>query len=148
MSSIVSDIVTAFEGEVATVLPTYAELFFKYDVEKNDYFSNALRFGVIPSAGFNSPTTTKAITIIQSFTLILTNEFINQDDTDTKQQAAVFELYDSLNEIYKVVVPNKLGLPASVFNVEVGTIEAPLFIDESKVVILNTEFLIQYRTPF
>ncbi len=148
MSDIVKDIVEAFESEVAIILPTYQELDFKYDVTKNNYFSNALRYGVVPSAGFNTPTTTKAVTITQTFTLILTNDYVNQNDTDSEQQESIFELYNRLNEVYTVVVANRLGLSSSVFNVEVSSIEAPLFDDESKVAILNTDFLIQYRTPF
>jgi len=148
MSDVVRDIVNAFEGEVAAILPTYQELDFKYNLDANNYFNNLLRFGVIPATGFNTPTTVKALTITQSFNLILTNEYINQDDTDSKQQEAVLDLYDSLNDVYVSVVPNKLGLPAQVFDVDVGAIEAPLFNEESKVVILVTEFIVQYRSQF
>jgi len=148
MSDIVKDITLAFEGQVAATLPTYQELDFKYNLDDNNYFNNLLRFGVIPQSAFSTPTTTKAVTLTQSFSLILTNEYVNQDDTDFRKQEAVFELHDSLNEVYKLVVANKLGIPSQVFDVEIGAIEAPLFNEESKVVILITDFLIQYRTPF
>jgi len=148
MSTIVKDITEAFESSVATTLPTYTELDFKFDVTKNNYYNNLQRFGVIPGAGFNTPTTTKATTISQSFNLILTTEYVNQNDTDSAQREAVFEVHDALNEVYQDVVPSKLGLPMSILNIEITSIDAPLFDDEAKVVILNSDFTIQYRTAF
>jgi len=147
MSDIVKDIATAFEAQVAIVLPTYAELDWKYLVDKNNYFNNALRFGVIPSGGFSASTIIKSVTVNQTFTLILTNEYVNSNDTDSQQQDSIFELYDAVNEVYVAVEGKKLGL-TQVLDISLGTIDTPFFIEEQKVAVLTTDFSIQYRTAF
>ena len=147
MATTVKQITESFESEVATILPAYAELDFKWDFEKNNYYNNKQRFGVIAQGAFNSPTITKAVTLQQTFNLILTTEFLNQDDTDQSQSDGVFELWDALNEVSAIVVANKLGLPNQVFNTELSTIDEPVFAEDGGVVILVASFLVTYRTP-
>ena len=147
MNTIVEDIVAAIEAQILALLPTYTELQWKYLPDKNNYFNNALKFGVIPSAGFSQPTTIKNVSVNQAFTIILTNDYVNSNDTDSAQQEAIFELYKAINDIYVNIEGKKLGVN-EVLDISLGTIEAPFFLEEQSVCILTTDFNILYRSPF
>jgi len=145
MADVVKDISDALNARIQAVLPDFRPLDYVYDTSKNSFYNNAKRFGVAIGSGTNSPTTTKSITIDGIFTVVLTTDFKSNANNDADLQAQILALQDSMGEVYLDVVHTKLGIPLTVFDINVESIGTPIIFDEAKVVQLDADFSILYR---
>jgi hypothetical protein len=142
MSSIVKDIREAFESSIATTLPTYEELKYKFDLFKNHGKNTGKRYGVIAGAAEGVSGVLTNYTADRDFTVILSNQFTNKTD-DSKQQIAIDELEDALDEIVKEVSCTKL-VPGKVLNIVLSSIEE-INLEVENAVSLQAIFTIKYR---
>lgn len=144
MSNLVQQIREGMESIVATELPTFSELKYKFDVEKNDFRNNANRYGVVPRDITEVEGTIRSVTVDQTFELVLTTDYTNRK-TDDAQMTAIEALYDSMEEVYKLVSYRKAGLSGIVLVVTLDTIEQEFF-DENNVAVLRGNFIVKYRS--
>lgn len=146
MSNLVEQIANSMETQIASVVGSeYAELDYKFDVSKNDFFNNKQRFGVIPQGASTGLSITKVYTLDHSFEVILTHDYINKDKTDADQRRVTYELFDKLDEIFKQLYRSKAGLTNIVLNIGELTVSEPEFLDEESLAILRAQLLVTYR---
>ena len=145
MSTVVKDIRDALLVRIQTVLPDYEPLDYVYDTTKNNFYNNAKKFGVAIGSATNNPTTTKSITLLGVFTVVLTTDYMTNDNSDADLQDAILVLQDAISEVYLDVVNTKIGIPDIVYDIQVETIATPLIFEEAKVVQLDMDLSIIYR---
>lgn len=146
MSNLVEQIANAMESEISGVIGAgYAELDYKYDVTKNDFFNNKQRYGVIPQGASTALSITKVYTLDHSFEVILTHDYINKDKTDSDQRRVTYELFDKLDDIFRQLYRSKAGLPNIVLNIPEITIAEPEFFEDESLVVLRAQLLVTYR---
>lgn len=145
MSTTITDIITGMESQIATLLPTFSELQYKEDVQKNNLRASSDRYGVLAKASSEVPGVTKYLTFSQSFEVILIKKYYESSISDDKQVSAGLDLRDSALEIYKTLINTKAGAPAVVMNItelEMAEIE---YLEEDKVAVLRSTVNITYR---
>ena len=146
MSNLVEQITDAMISEVQTALGSdYSKLCYFYDVSKNNFISNAKRFGVIPSSGVSGITPLRTYTIDHEFQVVITDNYFNKEDGDESQRAVIEELYEQLDEVTNRLYAKKLGIPSIVFFVTLDSMESPEFIEEDNVAIIRANFVVKYR---
>jgi hypothetical protein len=143
--NIIEQINDAIEVRVAAVLPAaYKELEYIQDVNKNGEFLNKQRYGVRPLAGEGINTITNSYTANQVFEVILTHDYVNQQD-DSDQRAKMFLLLDEVDTILKDVIKSKVGLNSIVLKIDDFTIVETEFIEEESLVVQRLQLTVQYR---
>ncbi len=146
MSNLVEQIADSMESQIALVIDgAYAELDYKFDVSKNDFFNNKQRYGVIPQGGATALSITKVYTVDQSFEVILTHDYINVNKTDEDQRRVTYELFDQLDEILKQLFRSKAGLPNVILNIGEFTISDVEFKEEESLAVVRCQLLVTYR---
>lgn len=146
MSTVILDIVTAMETAIAGTLPgTYAELDYKLNISNNNWKTNRYRYGVIPLGAESSGGITMAITVDQVFEIILTTAYLNKSLSDTDQQNKTFELFEKMNDIFKIVYATKLSLVNRIMNVNSLVWLEPEYFDKDNVIILRGQLNVKYR---
>ena len=141
----VNDIIAAAKGEIATLLPTYTQLDYEYDLTQNNFTNRPLRFGFTPgSITFLEGRTLRHVTVEQEFEVILTTDFANQDD-DTNQAIAVGVLYEASHDVIKSLTSTKLGLPSLVLLVTGDTMDEPEFLEDNTIAAIRTTISVTYK---
>lgn len=123
----------------------YSELSYLIDVEKNNYKSNAKRYGVRPLGANTVDSITRVYTVDHTFQIVLTHDYFSNPSNDQDQRDKTFLLFDKLDEIMKNLFINKAGLPSIVLNIDSVSIIQPEYIEDDKVVILRADFNVKYR---
>ena len=143
MSSIVSDIRTALEGEIQTLLgATWKPMVDKFTIEKSNKANDQKRFGVVVGnadfadgpLGFN--------TFDRVYQVILQDRYNIKNDT--QRQAVIDDIEDQASEIIKNITSNKLGLPNTVLSIIPNPLNQPDLETES-LAIMRIDFNIKYR---
>lgn len=145
MSSNVSSLIAAIKTRVAAVASTYSEISYAKDLSKNSFKGNFKRYGVIPLSSNESSSVTRALTVDQSFQLILTDGFINTAMSDSSEQAASIALQDLANDIYIDLVNTKAGSSSICLQVYDLSLDSPETLQDQSVVIQKSTFKIKYR---
>lgn len=145
---IVKEIVTVSKAAIALLLPTYSQLDYEFDIQKNSERANPKGFGFIPlSADFVEGKSLGFTTMAQRFQIILTTDFLNQSN-DAAQAEAVQELYENMHTLGQDFMAKKLVLPTSSYKVLLIrglSFEEPEFFDDNKLVALRANIEMQYR---
>lgn len=145
MSNVVETIVNAFKSNVATNLgATYSELKYVFDVSQNNFKTNKKGYGVVPSSGETFSGVMTHYTMRQSFQVILTDDYVNKLG-DSGQQTSLMSMYSKMDDIFVDVLNQKLGLGSTILLVESMTLEEPEFLDDNNVIVLRSNFTVQYR---
>ena len=145
MSNIVEQINDSITSLVATELGVnYSPLAYIYNIIKNTANGTNKAYGVKPGVIAPSISITKFYTAEQEFVLTLTDQF-NDRDGDEGTRASVFELYSKIDDILKVLVNTKAGLPSIVLNIPSFAIAEIEIDEEEKIIILNATFSVKYR---
>lgn len=147
MSTLVEDINTALNGEVSAAIGVaYTALKNVLTVENNSFIHNDKKFGTKPLfARTSNVGIVGHYTLDQDFQVILTHSYKNNGVDDQDQRDKTFLLYDKMDEIFKRIYRKKVGLPATVLNIDNITMEAPEYIERHKVVVLRSSVTITYR---
>jgi len=143
MSSIVTDIRTALESQVSTILGvTWKANVNKFSPDKTNKATREKRFGVIVGSadfadgplGFNTFDRVYQVTLQDSYAL----------EKDSARQTVLDDLEDQASEIIKVITNNKLGLPSVILNIIPSPIEQP-DLETENLAIMRIDFNIMYR---
>lgn len=146
------DIVAEITEEVKLIVeglyPACKRLDYEYEIEKNNEKGLTDRFGFIPAgASFKEGSALGFTTMEHTFNLILTTDYQNKDD-EAPQRAALEAQYAKAHCILKTLQKKNLTLPTSGYRVTLISgisFDAPEHINDNSVVILRTDFNIQYR---
>lgn len=145
---IVKEIVTASKAAIATLLPTYTQLDYEYDIQKNSERANPRGYGFIPgSADFMEGKSLGFTTMAHRFQIILTTDFLNQS-TDLDQSVALQELYSNMHILAQDFMAKKLVLPTASYKVLLIrglSFEEPEFFEDNKLIALRANIEMQYR---
>jgi len=132
-------------SRMKVVLPDHKELDFSYFPQANNFYNNFQRFGVTVGFSSSTPTITKALSFTHVFNVILTDAFKVTDHDESDLKLKVFDLHDRLSNVLKDLYWTNIGLPDLVFQVAPLSIDAPLIVEESQLVILSSSLSVQYR---
>ena len=144
---IVSEIQVAIK-DLLPALTGHTQLDYEYDLGPNPENGYSKRFGFIPKAAdFAEGRSMGFTTMNHTFQLILTDDFSNKDE-DVEQNTALMGLYTIAETVLKDFQKSRLALPTStnkVLLISGLTFEDPEFSSDNSVVVLRTNFVIQYR---
>jgi len=144
--SIVADIFTSIQSKVAADLPSsYRKLRRVIDLDESD-LKAALNggWGVRHGAAGPADGILKAVTLDQTFEVVLSKCFVDKLDDDAKQDA-VNELHTNFESIYCDLVNTKAGVPLNVLLVDQPSIADPEYFDAT--VALVCSFVVKFRKP-
>ncbi len=145
MATEITDIVNALDAQIASEVPTWKELPYKIDVEKNNYINQSDRYGTRALAQFQTDSVTKFLTFSGSFEVVLTQGWQQSSIQDQSKLDAGLALRELMLDLFIRFVNNKGGLPGTVLNItdlSQGEIE---YLNEDKVAILRSTMNITYR---
>lgn len=144
--NVVEQINDAITTEVSTTLGVnYAELNYLLDVEKNNFVSNAKKYGVRPLSASTTEGVTRFYTLDHAFQVILTHDYAPHPANDQDQRDKTFLLFDKLDDLMKNLFKNKAGIPNIILNIDSVSIAEPEYFDEQKVLVLRADFNVKYR---
>lgn len=144
--NIVEQIKDACITRIGTVLGSpYAELNYTLDVHKNNFKSNAKRFGIRPLSGSSVGGVTNYYTLDHEFEVILTHDYLPAVNSDADQQAKAFLLYDKMDEIFRDLFCSKAGLNSIILNIGQLEMEEPEYTVAESTVVLRSKLTIKYR---
>lgn len=123
----------------------FKPLSYFFDVSQNNFVGNKKRFGVVPLSGSNNLTVTKSFTVDQNFQMILTDNYKNVGNSDSKQRDVLFFLYDKFDEIIATLYMSKLGIPNIVLFTGLQDFAEPEFLDEENLAVLKVNIIVKYR---
>lgn len=147
MSNYVSQIRSAIETRLSTVLGvTYSELDYKLDVLKNNFRSKKKGYGCIQGDIFNVTGPLKHVTVDQTFTVILTDDFVNVSKNDANAITVAETLADKMNDIYVDLQQTKIGLATIILNIVLDSVDEPEYDFEDNIAIVRGNFTVKYRT--
>jgi hypothetical protein len=146
MSDVMRDIRDAMLTEIQAELgPSYKQLAYVEDVQKNSFRTSSERFGVRALLSSQVPGVTKFTTYTQSFEVVLTKGYTSSNIDDSEQVEKSFDNRENLLAIYKRLVNNKGGLPLVVLNIFNMVVSEPEFLLEDKVAVQRATFDVTYR---
>lgn len=140
------DIRDSMLTEIAAELgASYVQLPYVENVEKNNFRNSNDRYGVRALEASQVPGVTKYPTFTQSFEVILTKGYIESNLDDTPQVTKSYDNRENLLDIYKRLVNNRVGIPATVLNVTDLVVSSPEYLEDDKVVVQRATMNITYR---
>lgn len=146
MSTTIATLTDGIKTRTAAVLGgTYSEAPYGIDFLKNTKQGSANVYSVLP-LGMTDPTTvTRSVTYDQRFLLQIANTYINSPMSDELQQDASIVLLELAKNIYRDLISTKCGTPAICLNIFGLNTEDPLHVPESKMIIIEMNFIVKYR---
>lgn len=141
----VSTLVSSIKTRIATVASGYSELGYAKDVTKNTFSGNMKRYGVLPGSSSETSGINRALTMDQTFEIVLTDGFINKQMSDSEEQSKVITLQDLMKDIYLDLVNTKAGSPSTCMIVSQLQLQNPETIKEQNVVIQRATINVKYR---
>lgn len=148
MSSVLSSIFSGVKGIVSSTLPSdYSELSHVYDIKKNKFTGAEKRFGVIPRQVAELPGVTKANTLEQEYSILLTDSYISIVGGDSGIIDKILELQGLFESIFTQLVVQKAGHPNCLL-VSGFTIGEALVVQEEKLIIIEGGVKVRYRVNF
>lgn len=144
MSSVQTQILDAIDTRINTVLSgAWKRLNYSYELEKNDFRTINRAFGAGVGAGSTVEGTTNAVTMDQTFFVVLSTNFTNRKD-DQGERNAIDEINDNLELLWRDFFTSKLGLNTLVLTVSAFDIDEPeRFADN--VVAIRASFTVKHR---
>lgn len=144
--NIVEQINDAVVSRIATILSSpWAELKYTINPAKNDFKSNAKRYGVRPLSGAVADGVTNYYTMDHDFEVCLTHDYIPSPVGDQDQKDKTFLLYDKMDDIFRDLFCSKAGLNSIILNIGDLNIEEPEYSVAESVVLLKATVTIKYR---
>jgi len=148
MSSTLSSIFNGVKGVVSSTLPSdYVELSHVYDIKKNKFTGAEKRFGVIPRQVAEAPGVTKANTLEQEYSMLLTDSYISIVGGDSGIIDKIIELQGLFESVFTQLVVQKAGNPNCLLVSDFSVGEA-LVVQEEKLIIIEGSVKVRYRVNF
>lgn len=150
MSAIVREIQDELLNQIESVIPSsYIRLKHVIDPTQNTFRGNNERYGVAPLESFPAPGTTCHVTKDQSFKLALTNGYAANRQNDDVQVDKSLDLYTVMDTLERHLLKVRGGAAnitlSEVINVFEFPTPAPTYLEEDKVVVLETTVTVRYR---
>lgn len=144
--NIVEQINDAITARIGTVLGApYQELNYIISVNKNNFKSNAKRYGVKPLEASTVSTITRVYTLDHVFEILLTHDYIPNPANDQDQRDKTFLLYDKMDEIFSDLFCSKAGLNNIILNINELNMAEPEYSVSESVVVLRSKITVKYR---
>lgn len=146
MATTVANIMTAVKESITGLLGApWHEMRNVNDLEKNnDLRSGSNSFGIRPLDAQNVATVTNSYMLDHLFEVVLMQSLPRKDDT-AQSNAALVDLYDKQDEIFKQLARTKLTLFAVVIDVHDPELIAPEYVKGGSFVALRQQFRVKYR---
>ena len=144
----VTTIKAAVKARVASVLgSSYSELPHAIDVEKNNFRSNSLGYGVLSGAISQDEAfgVLKSYSVNQAFTIKITDTFKTKPTDDSDRQTTIDNLMDKVLNIYKDLINTRAGAPSLVIQVADLELDDPEVFEDSNVAVVTMNITIKYR---
>ncbi len=142
----IAAIIAALKTEIQTALGSdYSELAFNYDLSKNPFKGSKKKFGVKPLYGYEVSGVTRAVTIDQTFRIMLTSDYSTKSTGDDSLAEQVIVLHDKAIDLYKRIYNTKAGLGNVIAQVKEVTVSEPEILTDS-VIVITCDLVITYRT--
>lgn len=145
MATVVSDIVTGINTQIALELPNWRPVAYLEDIEKNSFRTQTDRYGVRALGAIEEVTVVKRLTFDHTFEVVLTKGYAQSNIDDSEQVQAGLDLRAIMLDLYVRLTDTKAGTPGSVLNVKNLSMSAVEYLDESKVAVLRSTLDITYR---
>lgn len=145
MATQITDIVNGIEGRIAAVQPTWAELPYKIEVQKNNLSNHTDRYGARALDSEQLDGVTKQLTFTQSFEVVLTQGYNQSSINDIEQVNAGLSLRAVMLDLYLDFINTKVGLPGTVLNITDLSQGEMEYLEQDKVAILRSTMNITYR---
>jgi len=143
MSSNQTLILNAIQSRITALGLSRNKLKYSYDLEKNSSRDESSGYGFGVAEGDFTEGPFKALTLNQTFFVVLTENYINRRG-DSNEDAAIKSIYDDLEVINRDFVSSKLGIGSTVLVVESLTLDAPEKISENTISV-KAFFLVKHR---
>ena len=144
-----ADIVNQIHGKIRTL--GLAELGSEwqymrkvFDPTQNDLRGSEKAYGVLHGGATDTAGILKHYTVDQDFELLLMCSLANLSD-DADIQVEINDIYDQIDELFKLFLASKLELPAIVLNVDTQSISQPEVLDNNAVLI-RAAINVKYRS--
>lgn len=144
MSSYVKQITDSIEAKLAILLTSYSKAAFVWDLASNNAKTSKNAFRVIPGEASSVEGSMRTITLSQKFTVYLTTNFINKESNDLVQQAAIEELYNSLEIVTNEAMQRRFAI-ARIMSVSGVEMTAPEIDQENNTVTIGAAYSVFYR---
>lgn len=145
ITTLVSGIVTRIQAVLGS---DYSELGYVLDVTKNNFKGSFNGYGVV--AGDIAQTETSAavlgaVTVVQDFTIKLTNKYPTSQAGDLGQRAVGIDLQEKAILLFKDLVSTRAGSPSVVLNVLDGMNTECIYHEDDYICEIQIEFQLMYR---
>jgi len=141
----ISEIIAGIEGVCTSELTTFTKSYFYYDIAKINMNKNKYQYVVTPDNIIETKTTNNFISYLQSFSLHLLANYIQDMNDDILKRGAVVTLQEASQKVLKLGLKNRFGVPTYVITVNDFRIDLPSIDTVSKIIYLKTTFDILYR---
>lgn len=144
MSSRVQQIVDGIETVIVANTSGYQKSKNVFDLSQNNLKTSKKVYAVRPMSASPTSTAIKHWTLEQTFEVVLSNEFVNKDGTDSGLRTILYALYEDLEAIGKKTLITKLGLNF-VLLVESMDISEPSIDNDNNIVTLTSNVVIKFK---
>jgi hypothetical protein len=141
----ISEIVAGIENTCASELTTFAKSYYFYDLAKINLNKNKLQYVVTSDNIIETKTATNLISYLQSFSLHLLANYLQDAIDDTLKRNAIIVLQEASQKVLKQGLRSRFNVPQYVITVNDFRIDLPSIDTTSKMIYLKTTFDILYR---
>ena len=145
MSTLVTDIITFLEAQIAIAVPTYSKLNYVYDPEKEDNRGASLTYGVTPGGFSQNNLNLQSYAVDQTFNITLVNKFKSTKlSSDSNLQSLIIDMQDKCHDIFKQI---KQAAPGStqIRHIYEVNLEEPEINNDNHIVSMRMSFTVKYQ---
>lgn len=140
----ISNIITALKTIVSSVT-SFTELNIVVNPEDNTKRMTNNRYGILAGELSQASGATRHYTVDQTFSILLTKDYVKLHSNDTGKRVALNDLLDLTHEIYKEILRSKAGLPNVIMNIKDLNISEAEYFKNEDTVLITMSFILTYR---
>ena len=145
--AIVAEILEAMDAKVSSLLPDYKKSKFNYFIDRNNRVTSKKVYAIRPDTGKTTIGTTLSATFDQNFEVVLSDIYLDKNDTDKDLGDKILALHGDLEVLYLELYQRRLDLPsAKVLVVSLVDLSAPELDTDNSTVSLTATFAVKYRS--
>jgi hypothetical protein len=141
----IQQIVDGIEAVIVANTTGYQKSKYSFDLTQNNLRTSKKVYAVRPKAASPTSSAIKAWTLDQEFEIVLSDEFVNKDKSDSATSTALYGLYTDLEEIGKKILITKLGLSNFVLAVQTMDISEPDIDNDNNIVTITSTVVIKFK---
>jgi hypothetical protein len=145
--AIVSEILTAIDSKVSSILPNYKKAKFNYILEANNRVGSKKIYAIRPSSGRSVIGVTMTATFDHDFEVILSDIYQVKNDSDADLGDRITQLHSDLELLYRDLYQKRLNLTsAQVLLVQLVDLSVPEIDNDNDSVSITATFTVKYRS--